>query len=474
MPPEQNTQHPQPNAPASPPSSGTPEPTPPPTPDDRPHRTDTPALTTDLAVIGAGAAGLMAAIAAGRTIQATHGSSPATAVLAIDGARKLGAKILVAGGGRCNVTHHEVTEHAYAGTSRNSIRNVLRRFAVADTLRFFNELGVHFKREDTGKLFPTTDKARTVLDALLTAARDARVTLRHPDRVHTVAHTPEAPHPFTITTEIATIHARTLILATGGMALPRSGSDGLGYTLAKALGHTITPQIHPALVPLVLDESSPLRALSGLTLPVQIELRSGTNKRLETFTNSTLLTHFGLSGPAVMDISRYYLDARTTDPGAHLTANFLPDHSRDSLDRELQNLAGRKPALWLTDRLPARLADTLCTLAGIDFHTTGASLTRPQRRALLDAICEHRLPVTRSRGFTHAETTAGGIPLTEINIKTMESRTTPGLFLCGEILDVDGRIGGFNFQWAWATGHIAGTHAAESLLAAAADKCAHK
>ena len=163
-----------------------------------------------------------------------------------------------------------------------------------------------------------------------------------------------------------------------------------------------------------------------------------------------------------MDISRYYLDARTTDPDAHLTANFLPEIPREQLDRELQSLAGRKPALWLTDRLPARLADTLCAHAGIGFDTTGATLTKPQRRALLDAVCEHRLPVTRSRGFTHAETTAGGVPLTEVTIKTMESRRTPNLYFCGEILDTDGRIGGFNFQWAWATGHIAGTAAANA------------
>ena len=426
-------------------------------------------LTTDIIVVGAGAAGLMAAIAAGRALRdhpESHPDAPRPSVLAIDGARKLGAKILVAGGGRCNVTHHEVTEHAYAGTSRNSIRNVLRRFGVDDTLRFFNDLGVEFKQEDTGKLFPTTDKARTVLDALLTAARDARVTLRHPDRAESIAHTTDqsSAHPFTITTASAMIRARAVVLATGGKALPRSGSDGLGYTFAKTLGHTLTSHIHPALVPLILDESSPLPALSGLTLPVQIELRSGSNKRLESFTNSTLLTHFGLSGPAVMDISRYYLDARNADPGAHLVANFLPDCPRESLDHELQNLANRKPALWLTDRLPARLADTLCAHAGIGFDTTGSTLTKPQRRALLDAVCEHRLPVTRSRGFTHAETTAGGVPLTEISIKTMESRTTPGLYLCGEILDTDGRIGGFNFQWAWATGHIAGTAAARSVL----------
>lgn len=418
-------------------------------------------LTTEIAVVGAGAAGLMAAIAAGRAVQA---DGRRASVIAIDGAKKLGAKILVAGGGRCNVTHHAVTEQAYAGGSRNSVRNVLRRFGVEDTVRFFEAQGVRLKQEQTGKLFPTTDKARTVLDALLTAARDAGVTLRHPDRVHSIARDETG---FVITTETATIRARTLILATGGMALPRSGSDGLGYTYARAMGHTITPQVFPALVPLVLDESSPLRALSGLTLPVKIELRSGTNKRLESFTNSTLLTHFGLSGPAVMDISRYYLAARHDDPQSRLTASFLPDASREQLDTELQRLGARKATSWLGTKLPERLAVALCEHAGVNAETTGSSLTKDQRRALLDAVCEHTLPVTRSRGFIHAEVTAGGVPLDEVAIKTMASRRCDNLHLCGEILDVDGRIGGFNFQWAWASGHIAGTAAAQALASGA-------
>lgn len=409
---------------------------------------------SDIAVLGAGAAGLMAAIVAGREA-ARRGLAPR--VVALDGARTLGAKILVAGGGRCNVTHHEVTEHAFAGGSRNAIRQVLRRFDVPDTIRFFRELSVELKQEDTGKLFPTTDSARTVLDALLRAAREAGVELRHPARVLEVERTPEA---FALRGEWGELIADRLILATGGKALPKSGSDGAGYAFARALGHTTTERIFPALVPLVLDPACPLRALAGLTLPMRIELRAATGKRLLEFTDSTLCTHFGLSGPAVMDISRYYLDARHRDPGAHLVAGFLPDAGRDALERDLLDLGPRRVTTWLRALLPERLADALAEAAGVPPETTGANLKKEARRALLDALFAFRLPITGDRGFTHAEVTAGGVPLDEIDLRTMHSRRCPGLFLCGEILDADGRIGGFNFQWAWATGHLAGVAAA--------------
>lgn len=396
----------------------------------------------------------MAAIAAGRGFGRR---GVAARVVALDGARLLGAKILVAGGGRCNVTHHEVTERAYAGGSRNAVRNILRRFGVAETVRFFGELGVEFKREETGKLFPTTDSARTVLDALLGAARGAGVELRHPARVLGVEH---SGNGFVLRGDWGEVHASRLILSTGGKALPKSGSDGLGYSFARALGHSTTGRIFPALVPLVLDQDCPLRRLAGVTLPVRIELRSGSGKRLIEFTDSTLCTHFGLSGPAVMDISRYYLDARHGDAGAHLVACFLPGVRREGLESELLGLGPRRVLAWLRGLLPERLAEVLLDEAGVPPETTGAGLRREGRRALLDAVLEYRLPVTGDRGFTHAEVTAGGVPLDEVDIRTMGSRRCPGLFLCGEILDVDGRIGGFNFQWAWATGHIAGTAAA--------------
>ena len=415
----------------------------------------------DIAIVGAGAAGLMAAICAGRTAKKHHRSLQ---IAAFDGARKVGAKILVAGGGRCNVTHHHVDESSYAGGSSNTIRNVLQRFDVAQTIEFFRELDVHLKQEETGKLFPTTDSARTVLDALLKEMKSAGVELHHPQRVHTVEQTSPG---FVIESEQGRIHCKRLILASGGMALPKTGSDGGGYKLAKSLGHSITERVFPALVPLILEKSSSLRLLSGLTVRTTIELRSCTGRRLQSFTDSTLCTHFGLSGPSVMDISRYFTAARFSDADAHLVICWLPESTRDQADVELRELGKRSVGRWLRDQLPDRLADAIFQFADIDPTTAGHQFDRSARSRFLDAIFQMPLPVTGDRGFTHAEVTAGGIPLSELKASSMASKCCDGLYLCGEICDVDGRIGGYNFQWAWASGHVAGSHAVESLLPAA-------
>lgn len=408
----------------------------------------------DVAIIGAGAAGLMAAVSAGRAA-ATNGS--ACSIVAFDGARTLGAKILVAGGGRCNVTHHAVTPDDYfGGASRNSIKQVMRRFGVSDTVAFFNELGVEFKREDTGKLFPTTDDAHTVLDALLRAVGEAGATLCHPARVDRVGRDGDG---FVVGGPWGVCRAGRVILATGGMALPRSGSDGAGYRFAKGLGHTLAEPIFPALVPLVVAEGHFVRSLSGIAVPTRVEVRASTGKRLYDTTAPVLLTHFGLSGPAILDASRHLTQARLADPGASLVLNFVPERSPEAVDADLAGLGKRTAGRWVRELLPERLAEALCAHAGVDPATPGSSLRKDQRRALVRAVTELAVPIERDRGFTFAEVTAGGVPLTEVNIKTMESRVCPGLFLCGEILDVEGRIGGFNFQWAWATGWIAGASA---------------
>lgn len=431
----------------------------------------------DIAIIGAGAAGLMAAIWAGRS--APSGSR----IVALDGAKTLGAKILVAGGGRCNVTHHAVDESAYAGSTRPAIRNVLRRFDVRETIDFFRELGVELKREDTGKLFPTTDDAHTVRDALMREATRAGAHIRHPWRVATIARTNDPGHPFRIertdtpSPSEHTLLASRVILATGGMALPKSGSDGHGYTFARALGHSTTGRIFPALVPLLLDKAHPtgsaLTALSGIALPAALDLRHANGKAIVRFENSTLFTHFGLSGPSTLDISRYVLDAlaqaradRTPEPV--LTLNILPTHTLDSLDalilRETRDHGHASLTRLLTDLLvPDRLARALAGLASLDPATPLNKLTREVRRRFVLVCTQLPLPITGDRGFTHAEVTAGGVPLRELDLKTMESRVCPGLHLCGEILDVDGRIGGFNFQWAWASGFVAGSAAATNL-----------
>ena len=402
-----------------------------------------------VAVVGAGAAGLMAAIEAARA---------GAEVVALDGARTLGAKILVSGGGRCNVTHDVVDESAFAGSTAPAIRKVLRRYDVPKTTRFFEELRVELKREATGKLFPTTDRARTVLDALLRAGRDAGAALRHPWRVQAIERTAAG---FRLRSSAGdTLDAARVIVATGGRSLPKSGSDGHGYALVRALGHTVTPRVFPALVPLTLPADHPLRALAGLSVPARLEVRGGSGRARARFEGSLLCTHFGVSGPAVLDVSRYWTDARLDDPAATLVVSWLPARDAPGLDRDLRAL-GHGTAGGLLERwLPGRLARTLCTLAGVDPAQRGTQLTRAQRAALVRAVLELPLPATGDRGFDHAEVTAGGVPLAELRLETMESRVCRGLFLCGEICDVDGRIGGYNFQWAWASGHVAGVAAA--------------
>jgi len=415
----------------------------------------------------------MASIFAARALRSkahANPTRPRATVIALDGARTLGAKILVAGGGRCNVTHHRVDESAYAGSSRNAVKKVLRRFDVAQTVAFFESLGVTLKREDTGKLFPTTDSARTVLNALLDAAGRAGVEIVHPWRVARIERTidprgsgggNDAPTGFIIRPadgELAPLRARRVILCTGGKSLPKSGSDGVGHTIAKSLGHSITPRVFPSLVPLLLPPGHVLTSLSGLTLPAALELRSASGKKLRAFTDSTLCTHFGLSGPSVLDISRYFTDELPN--GGRLFISVLPGTTPESLDRGLQFLGRQTLVRFFSAKVPERMARALCDSAGVGPASQGANLTREQRRALVAAFTEQELPITGDRGWNYAEVTAGGVPLDELHLDTMESRVCPGLHLAGEVCDVDGRIGGFNFQWAWASGFVAGSAAA--------------
>lgn len=420
----------------------------------------------EIAIVGAGAAGLFASIWAGRALAQRSQSG----VLVTDGATKVGAKILVAGGGRCNVTHHAVDESAYAGSSRNAIRNVLRRFDVPRTIEFFRSCGVELKKEETGKLFPVSDDGQTVLDALLGAARASDVRIVHPWRVASVERTDRG---FALHRECAAntsaaerVFAKRIILATGGRSLPKTGSDGVGFEIARSLGHSITARVFPALVPLTIPKDHWLTSLSGVTLAATLELRGHSGKRLVSFTNSTLFTHFGLSGPGVLDMSRYYTDAKLNAPPGQspvLVLNWLPGATLESLDAELA-AAGRSRAgtvaRLLEGRLAERIVHAICAHAGVSPGASMSELAKEKRRLLATALTELPLPITGDRGYLFAEATAGGVPLAELKLDTMESRVCPGLFVCGELCDVDGRVGGFNFQWAWASGFAAGKGAA--------------
>ena len=398
----------------------------------------------DVVVIGAGAAGLFAAI---------HAARRGRDVLLLDGAKKVGTKILVAGGGRCNVTHHEVTERDYHASSKPVVRNVLRSYTVQDTIDFFKCEGVFLKQEATGKLFPTTNRARTVLDALLHAAEQSGVRLEHPRRVLEAIRTEAG---FELQTESTSVQAQRIILATGGRALPKSGSDGLGYTIAESFGHTTSDRIFPALVPLVLPGGHAFREVAGVALPASLTVVARSGKRLAYTEGDLLLTHFGISGPAALDVSHAWRDAFEDDHEVRVLANLCPTQSIEETDASIRNAGGRTIQAWLRDFFPDRLAAAILDLSEAPGQTTCAQLTKSQRLAVRTCMHEAPLRFEGDRGWHHAEVTMGGVPLSEIRWQSMESTVTDGLFLCGEILDVDGRIGGFNFQWAWASGYLAG------------------
>jgi hypothetical protein len=318
---------------------------------------------------------------------------------------------------------------------------------------------MELKREESGKLFPVTDDASTVLRALLEAAVGAGALIRHPRRVRSVSRERE---DLRVSGDWGSIEAARVILATGGKSLPKSGSDGSGYAIAETLGHTSTPDIFPALVPLLLPHGHALRALSGLSAPVKLTVRSASHRPITACNGSLLCTHLGVSGPAVLDVSRHFLAARIQDPGAELVCDWLPGVTMEALDSVLRAPGSGTVAGRLRRHLSERLASTVCEESGVAPDTQASRLARDDRKQLVLGAKEMVLPITGDRGWAHAEVTAGGIPLAQLNLSTMESRVCPGLHLCGEICDVDGRIGGFNFQWAWASGYVAGQGAARS------------
>jgi predicted Rossmann fold flavoprotein len=424
----------------------------------------------DIAIVGAGAAGLAAGIFAGE-------AKPGLRIALFDGAAKVGAKILVAGGGRCNVTHHAVAPQDYNAATRNVVKNVLSSFTVQDTVAWLGEMGVELKREPTGKLFPVTDKARTVLDALLGRLDEVGASLLTRHRVEAVTQVDDG---FRIETSQGTHHARRVILCTGGRSLPKTGSDGGGYGVVEALGHTVTDQ-HPALVSMVLQQHFFHADLKGVSHDVEITTLAD-GKPVDRRTGSLLWTHFGLSGPVVMDASRHWLANRHAGRTVGWVVNLLPGERFETLEATFVAMAGRVPRLAVgklleqyaaegpgRTELPARVSDVLLKHLGIDASLPLAQLRREDRRRLIHGLTALELPVEQERGWNHAEVTAGGVPMAEVAWRTMTSRRCEGLHLAGEILDVDGRIGGFNFQWAWATGYLAGRAAAASEGAARPD-----
>jgi predicted Rossmann fold flavoprotein len=402
----------------------------------------------DLAVVGAGAAGMMAALLAAR-------ERPGWRIILFEASPRPGTKILASGGGRCNVTNSVVTETDFCGGSRAIVRRVLRAFPVTATRDLLSSLGVDLVEEEHGKLFPSTHRATTVQRALLDECIQRGVEVLCSFRVRGI--TKDAADGFILTgTGNASRHARRVLLTAGGRSYPRTGSDGSGYDLARALGHALVVTT-PALVPLVLADD--LHAgLSGVAHEAELALLSHSARPWRR-RGSLLWTHFGVSGPVVLDASRHWERARVESRGPRLLLNVLPGLDFSAADALLLHAARRSPTAALASTLgrvlPRALAQACARWAGLSPAHQIGQLSREDRRRVVHALVETELPVTASRGWNHAEVTAGGVPLSEVHPATLESRVCPGLFLAGEILDVDGRLGGFNFQWAWSSAWVA-------------------
>ena len=425
----------------------------------------------DIAIVGAGAAGLSAGIFAAER-------NPDLKVVLVDGARTIGAKILVSGGGRCNVTNEQVMPEDFHAP-RRLVERILKRFDEHATVRWFDSMNVPLKQEPTGKLFPVSNKARTVLEAILGRCKELGMQILLARRVKDI--TP-IPNGFNIKHEEGNFMARRVIMATGGRSLPKSGSDGHGWSIARRLGHTVTAT-YPALVPLLLEDRFFHSGLSGVSHEATVMTRVE-GKLVDQRAGSLLWTHFGISGPVVLDASRFWVMAHGEGRNATVSINFIPGKTLKEVDRWLSDAAhhsGRKTVhALLSQRLPNRVVKALCSYVGtlcqapsfeedkkgssVDIGTTAINkLPRAQRQALTEALTNLILPIVGNRGWNHAEVTAGGIPLKEVNPHSMASRKVSGLYLIGEMLDCDGRIGGFNFQWAWSTGFIAGHSVANEL-----------
>lgn len=449
----------------------------------------------DAIIAGAGAAGLMAAI---------HAAERGRRVLLLEKGKKPGVKILMSGGTRCNVTHDCDARGIVEAFGPNGkfLHSALACLGPRETVALFNGEGVATKVEETGKVFPVSDRALDVLEALLKRLARSGATLALTEPAKDVELNLDGG--FRVSTPARTLTAERVLVTTGGRSYPGCGTTGDGYAIAQKFGHTVTAT-RPALVPLTVRPEW-VGELRGITLPdVSLKVlppfstsplegevagrspagggragaaastptgsprsppppprgrsKAGEGKALASRRGSMLFAHFGLSGPAPLDVSRA-VSGHPDPRSLTLEIDFLPGVPEPAFDELLRTeslASGKKQlAVVLAEKLPRRLADQFLALCAMPADRKAAALAKPDRAKLVAAVKRSRLPLRGTLGFEKAEVTAGGVSLDEVDSRTMQSKRRPGLYFAGEVLDLDGWIGGYNFQSAWSTGWLAG------------------
>ena len=412
--------------------------------------------TNRVIVAGGGAAGMMAAITAARA---------GADVLLLEPNDKVGRKLYITGKGRCNVTNNCGRDELTAAILRNGkfLYSSFDRFGSAETMAFFEGLGVKLKTERGSRVFPVSDRAADIVDALFFELRRQGVEIRQ-DRVTGLA-VREGQLSVVRTEKGGELKdCKAFILATGGASYPRTGSTGDGYRLAREAGHTIVP-IRGSLVPLESEDLCCAR-LQGLSLRnVELRVRNERGKTVFREQGELLFTHFGLSGPLVLSASAH-MDFAKSRYAAHIDLKPALDEQRldARLLRDFEERANQDYANALGGLVPRSMVPVLVERTGVPAEAKVHDIRREQRRKLLETLKDFRVPLSGSRPVEEAVVTSGGVAVGEVNPKTMESKKAGGLFIAGELLDVDGYTGGFNLQIAWSTGHAAGLAAAERAI----------
>jgi hypothetical protein len=403
----------------------------------------------DIAIVGAGPSGILAAISA-----AEHHAS----VILLDKNKHIGRKILATGNGRCNITNRDINTSRYHGKSPKFVETVFDQLTGQQTQVFFESIGVILKEEDCGRLFPRTNQASTVVDALEHKLLDLRVDVRTNFNVKGIQN----KNGWEVIPENGqkAIHSQKIIITTGGRAAHQFGSSGDGLFWLKNLGHTIEP-IYASLVPLETMETWP-NDIQGLKIKARV-YSIVNNKKVTEKNGDLLFTHYGLSGPAIMGIARDLSDEKKNN---FVEIDLIPDFDNKKLLEKINLIfeqSGSKSILNnLLGFLPRNLLIQALKRNNLDQNIKSAETSRAQRQEIVRALKCLRLKVKKLRPLKEAQVTRGGIDTSEVDNHSLESLLFPGLYFAGEILDIDADSGGYNLQWAWSSGYVAGLHAANN------------